>query len=65
MKLGIVGLARMGLSLDIPVPVTGMSQQMLMAYRDLDWSVAKSVALLRNQHDGHRIHRADEEEERR
>ncbi len=50
---------------DIPVPVTGMSQQMLMAYRDLDWPAAKSVALLRNQYGGHRIHRADEDEERR
>jgi len=48
---------------DIPVPVTGMSQQMLMAYRDLDWPAAKSVALLRNQYGGHRIHRADEDEE--
>ena len=50
---------------DIPVPVTGMSQQMLMAYRDLDWPAAKSVALLRNQYGGHPIHRADEDEERR
>ena len=45
---------------DIPVPVTGMSQQMLMAYRDLDWPAAKSVALLRNQYGGHPIHRADD-----
>jgi len=50
---------------DIPVPVTGMSQQMLMAYRDLDWPAAKSVALLRNQYGGHPIVRVDEEEERR
>ena len=50
---------------DIPVPVTGTSQQMLMAYRDLDWPAAKSVALLRNQYGGHPIHRADEDEERR
>lgn len=50
---------------DIPVPVTGMSQQMLLAYRDLDWPAAKSVALLRNQYDGHPIHRADADEERR
>jgi 6-phosphogluconate dehydrogenase len=50
---------------DIPVPVTGMSQQMLMAYRDLDWPAAKSVALLRNQYGGHPIHRAGEEDPRR
>lgn len=50
---------------DIPVPVTGMSQQMLMAYRDLDWPAAKFVALLRNQYGGHPIHRADDDEERR
>ncbi len=49
---------------DIPVPVTGMSQQMLMAYRDLDWPAAKSVALLRNQYGGHPIHRADDDEAR-
>ncbi len=35
-----------------------------MAYRDLDWPAAKSVALLR-QYGGHRIHRADEDEDRR
>ena len=50
---------------DIPVPVTGMSQQMLMAYRDLDWPAAKSVALLRNQYGGHPIRRADEQPGRR
>jgi 6-phosphogluconate dehydrogenase len=50
---------------DIPVPVTGMSQQMLMAYRDLDWPAAKSVALLRNQYGGHPIHRVGEEDPRR
>lgn len=50
---------------DIPVPVTGMSQQMLMACRDLDSPAAKSVALLRNQYAGHPIHRADKDEERR
>jgi 6-phosphogluconate dehydrogenase len=50
---------------DIPIPVTGMSQQMLMAYRDLDWPAAKSVALLRNQYGGHPIHRADDDEARR
>ncbi|MGI8535557.1 MAG: hypothetical protein ACR2K2_03485 [Mycobacteriales bacterium] len=49
---------------DIPVPVTGMSQQMLMAYRDLDWPAAKSVALLRNQYGGHPIHRAQDDPER-
>jgi len=36
-----------------------------MAYRDLDRPAAKSVALLRNQNGGHRIHRADQDEERR
>lgn len=50
---------------DIPTPVTGMSQQMLMAYRDLDWPAAKSVALLRNQYGGHAIHRPDDEPPRR
>jgi 6-phosphogluconate dehydrogenase len=50
---------------DIPTPITGMSQQMLMAYRDLDWPAAKSVALLRNQYGGHAIHRAGQDEPRR
>lgn len=50
---------------DIPTPVTGMSQQMLMAYRDVDWPAAKSVALLRNQYGGHAIHRAGDEPQRR
>ncbi len=50
---------------DIPIPVTGMSQQMLMAYRDLDWPAAKSVALLRNQYGGHAIHRSDDDPGRR
>lgn len=53
------------MDLDIPTPVTGMSQQMLMAYRDLDWPAAKSVALLRNQYGGHAIHRADDDNPRR
>ncbi|MEX0658834.1 MAG: hypothetical protein WD080_06840 [Egibacteraceae bacterium] len=42
---------------DIPTPVTAMAQQLLMAYRDLDWPAAKAVALLRNQFGGHPIHR--------
>lgn len=50
---------------DIPTPVTGMSQQMLMAYRDLDWPAAKSVALLRNQYGGHAIHRVGDDTPRR
>ncbi len=50
---------------DIPTPVTGMSQQMLMAYRDLHWPAAKSVALLRNQYGGHAIHRAGDGPRRR
>ena len=41
-----------------------MSQQMLIARRDLDWPAATSVALLRNQYGGHPDHRADEDEER-
>ncbi len=36
-----------------------------MAYRDLDWPVAKCVTLLRNQYGGHAIHRAGEDEPRR
>jgi 6-phosphogluconate dehydrogenase len=50
---------------DFPTPVTGMSQQMLFAHRDLDWPAAKSVALLRNQYGGHVIHRTGDEERRR
>ena len=42
-----------------------MSQQMLMAYRDLDWPAAQSVALLRNQYGGHAIHRAGDDPRRR
>lgn len=49
---------------DIKAPITGMSQQMLMACRDLDWPAAKSVALLRKQYGGHRIHRGDEDGKR-
>lgn len=58
-------IVRWAMDHDIPTPVTGMSQQMLMAYRDLDWPAAKSVALLRNQYGGHAIHRVGDEEPRR
>jgi 6-phosphogluconate dehydrogenase len=58
-------VVRWGIERDIPTPVTGMSQQMLMAYRDLGWPAAKSVALLRNQYGGHHIHRAGDEPRRR
>jgi 6-phosphogluconate dehydrogenase len=51
---------RWALERDIPTPVAATAQQMLMAYRDLDWPAAKSVALLRNQYGGHPIHSADE-----
>lgn len=44
---------------DVPTPVTALSQQMLMAYRDLDWPAAKAVALLRNQFGGHPIRSLD------
>ncbi len=57
-------VVRWAIENDVPVPVTGMSQQMLMAYRDLEWPAAKSVALLRNQYGGHPIHRKSEDEER-
>ncbi|MDP9443995.1 MAG: NADP-dependent phosphogluconate dehydrogenase [Actinomycetota bacterium] len=57
-------VVRWAIENDVPVPVTGMSQQMLMAYRDLDWPAAKSVALLRNQYGGHPIHRRSDDEER-
>jgi len=43
---------------DIPVPVTGMPQQLLRAYRHLDLA-------LRNQEGRHRLHWTDEDEERR
>jgi 6-phosphogluconate dehydrogenase (decarboxylating) len=54
-----------GFERDIPTPVTGMSQQMLMAYRDLDWPAENSVALLCNQYGGHQIHRPGDEPRRR
>jgi 6-phosphogluconate dehydrogenase len=41
---------------DIPSPVISESQQLLMAYRDLDWPAAKGVALLRHGFGGHPIH---------
>jgi 6-phosphogluconate dehydrogenase len=44
---------------DLPTPVTATAQQMLMAYRNLDWPAAKAVALLRNQFGGHPIHALD------
>lgn len=44
---------------DIPAPVTALSQQILMAYRDRDSPTAKAVALLRNQFGGHPLHRTD------
>jgi 6-phosphogluconate dehydrogenase len=49
---------------DIPTPVTGISQQMLMAYRDLDWPAATSVGLLRNQYGGHPIRRPADDRRR-
>jgi 6-phosphogluconate dehydrogenase len=45
---------------DIPSPVIALSQQVLMAYRDVDWPAAKAVALLRHGFGGHPVHRADE-----
>ncbi len=45
---------------DVPVPVVSTAQQMLMAYRDVDWPAAKAVALLRNQFGGHPIRRKGE-----
>lgn len=50
---------------DIPTPVTAMAQQMLMAYRDVDWPAAKAVALLRNQFGGHPIHRRGDDDSSR
>jgi 6-phosphogluconate dehydrogenase len=41
---------------DIPAPVIGLSQQMLMSFRDLDWPQAKAHALLRNAYGGHPVH---------
>jgi 6-phosphogluconate dehydrogenase len=46
---------------DIPSPVISDSQQALMAYRDLDWTAAKAVALLRHAFGGHPLHHRDEE----
>lgn len=43
---------------DVPTPVVSAAQQMLMAYRDLDWPAAKAVALMRNQFGGHPLRRA-------
>jgi 6-phosphogluconate dehydrogenase len=42
---------------DIPSPVIGLSQQLLMQFRDLDSPAAKAHALLRNAYGGHPIHR--------
>lgn len=47
---------------DIPTPVTALAQQLLMAYRDVDWPAAKAVALLRNQFGGHPIHQRSDDE---
>ncbi len=52
---------RWAMQQDIPTPVSGLSQQLLMAYRDLDWPAAKAVALLRNQYGGHPVHHAGDE----
>jgi 6-phosphogluconate dehydrogenase len=46
---------------DIPSPVISESQQALMSYRDLDWTAAKAVALLRHGFGGHPLHHADEQ----
>jgi 6-phosphogluconate dehydrogenase len=46
---------------DIPSPVISDSQQLLMAYRDLDWPAAKAVALLRRGYGGHPVHQAEEQ----
>lgn len=45
---------------DIPAPVTALSQQMLMAYRDRHSPAAKAVGLLRNQFGGHPLHGVDD-----
>jgi 6-phosphogluconate dehydrogenase len=45
---------------DIPAPVVGLSQQLLMQYRDIEWPAAKAHALLRNAYGGHPIHRVGE-----
>jgi 6-phosphogluconate dehydrogenase len=49
---------------DIPSPVIGLSQQLLMQFRDLDWPAAKAHALLRNAYGGHPIHRVGEKRAR-
>lgn len=41
---------------DIPAPVVSASQTALTQYRDVGSSMAKSVALLRNQYGGHPVH---------
>ncbi len=46
---------------DIPAPVVSASQTALTQYRDMDSSMAKSVALLRNQYGGHPVHRKGDE----
>jgi 6-phosphogluconate dehydrogenase len=45
---------------DIPSPLIGLSQQLLMQFRDLGWPAAKAHALLRNAYGGHPIHRVGE-----
>jgi 6-phosphogluconate dehydrogenase len=45
---------------DIPSPVIADSQQVLMAYRDVDWPAAKAVALLRHGYGGHPVHERHE-----
>jgi 6-phosphogluconate dehydrogenase len=50
-----------GYDRDIPSPAISDSQQMLMAYRDLDWPAAKAVALMRHGFGGHPLHGRAEE----
>jgi 6-phosphogluconate dehydrogenase len=45
---------------DIPSPVVGLSQQLLVQSRDIEWPAAKAHALLRNAYGGHPIHRVGE-----
>jgi 6-phosphogluconate dehydrogenase len=42
---------------DIPSPLVGLSQQLLMQSRDQGWPAAKAHALLRNAYGGHPVHR--------
>jgi 6-phosphogluconate dehydrogenase len=49
---------------DIPSPLIGLSQQLLMQFRDLEWPAAKAHALLRNAYGGHPIHRVAEKKAR-